>query len=58
MGDPIYKLTEVEFMQRDYNESDCDFKSKALPSATYTEPTPTVWSEIILSVSERANLYF
>ena len=42
MGDPIYKLTEVEFMQRDYNESDCDFKSKALPSATYTEPTPTV----------------
>ncbi len=58
MGDRIYKLTEVEFLQRDYEQSDCDFKSKEMPSATYTEPTPTVRSEIILSVGERAQLYY
>ena len=53
----IYKLTEVDFIKHDYDKSDCDFKGQALPSATYTESTPTIRSEQILSVRERADNY-
>ncbi len=58
MGDRIYKLTEVEFLQHEYESSDCDYKGKNIPSATYTEPTPSIASEQILSVRERAENYF
>jgi len=35
-----------------------DIKGKALPSAAYTEETPSIRSEQILSVRERAENYF
>ena len=54
----IYKLTEVDFMHNDFTQSEIDIKGKALPSAAYTEETPSIRSEQILSVRDRAESYF
>ncbi len=54
----IYKLTEVDFINHDFTSSELDIKGKALPSAAFTEETPSIRSEEILSVRERAETYF
>ena len=45
MADRLYKLTEVDLIQHDYEQSDIDAKGKELPSVTYTEATPSIRSE-------------
>jgi hypothetical protein len=45
MGDRIYKLTEVDFIQNDYSSGEFDYKDKELPTITHTASTPSIRSE-------------
>ena len=54
----IYQLTEVDFIHTECANSEFDYKDKEVPTMTYTEATPSIRSEQILSVRERAENYF
>lgn len=41
----IYKLTEVDFIHKECDQSEFDYKEKEVPTMTYTEPTPSIRSE-------------
>jgi hypothetical protein len=58
MGDRIYKLTEIEFMPNECPIEEFDNKEKEQPTITYEPSTPSIRSEEILSVRERAELHF
>ena len=57
MVDRIYTLTEVDFLPNDCSSGEFDDKYKEQPTVTYTETTPSIRSEQILSVRERADTY-
>lgn len=54
----LYKLTEVDFIQHDYSEGEFDHKEKQIPTVDHSASTPSIRSEYILSVRERADSYF
>lgn len=58
MGDRIYKLTEIDFIPAECLTEEYDSKEKELPTMIYSPSTPSIMSEQILSVRERAELHF
>ena len=56
MADRIYQLTEIEDMVHDYEPDEYD--EKEMPTITYNPSTPSIMSENILSVRERADHHF
>ena len=58
MGDRIYKLTEVDFIPAECSSEEFDNKEKELPTMIYCPSTPSIMTEHILSVRERAELHF
>lgn len=58
MNDKIYKLTEVDFITAECLPEEYDSKEKEHPSIVYSPSTPSIMTEQILSVRERAELHF
>ena len=58
MTDRLYKLTEVDFMPAECLTEEYDNKEKELPTIIYSPSTPSIMTEQILSVRERADLHF
>ena len=58
MSDKIYKLTEVDFIISECLPEEYDNKEKEHPTIVYSPSTPSIISEQILSVRERAEIHF
>jgi hypothetical protein len=57
MENGLYKLTEVDFIQNDFSEGEIDHKSKEIPTINHSASTPSIRSEHIYGVRERADMF-
>ena len=58
MIENIYKLTEVEFIQKEYSPREYDEKRQNLATISNTASTPSISPEQIINVRKQAELYF